>query len=441
MINRLLRSFCRSGNLLCMRVSVESSAAHIQQSTGLEHTMENKQVCDASNTLNYSQDPSGASNFLYNKTTLAMRIVVMPLILAIGLLGNLAFLFVVTRVRSMRTVTNMYLTNLAVADISFLLLSIGNRLLQYLLSPIPGDQAYMGLPGCSLVYFLQHVSNWTSIFIITLVSMEKYYAVCYPLKHILLHSFPRTKKLIISAWSVGVVLSAAMIPAHYNMYYYCIVWPVEIGTFSDFPDVIGVCAGIPGNLWLGNFSNFFQTIPFVCTFLFNGFAYTQIIRRLKQRSRDDSLSKEVMSKNTRVRNQVSIMLIANGVAFFICLAPFQLLCLSVGILDLTGEVVNFEVFVHIAQIMLYLNSTLNPYIYNATSSVYRQAFRDAFTGRKSARRRWYLKTRRHGNGTPSQPRHNKGFSMHKVTSTSPTCNTKCVECATVSNSTSLHLQS
>ncbi len=140
-----------------------------------------------------------------------------------------------------------------------------------------------------------------------------------------------------------------------------------------------------------------------------------------------------MSKNIRVRNQVSIMLIANGVAFFICVAPFQLLCLSVGILDLDGQVVNFEVFVHIAQIMLYLNSTLNPYIYTATSSLYRQAFRDAFTGRTSARRRWYLKTRR-GNGTASQPRHNQGLSMQRMTPTSPTSNTsRSVESATVSN--------
>ncbi|XP_038048682.1 thyrotropin-releasing hormone receptor-like [Patiria miniata] len=376
-------------------------------------------TCDASNTINCSLSAGCAESLLYDSTTLAMVLAVMPTILTFGLVGNVAFLFVMTRVRSMRTVTNAYLTNLAVADILFLAVAVGDKLTRYLITPIPADQTHFGVAGCISLNLLQHLFNWVSIFLVTLVTLERYYGVCHPLKHMVLHTFSRTWKLIAGAWMLALVLSAVVVPIHYRILHLCIVWP-EDSKYSGYPAALGQCAAVPGNDdWVGVFSNLFQTIPFFFAMAINCFAYTGIIRALKGRSGTIKLSREAILKNNRMCNQVSVMLIANGLSFFGCVAPFQLLCVASAISDLSGNNIGFGSFVHVARIMLYLNSAVNPYIYNVTNASYRQSFRDAFLGRASSRasaqRRYLSDSRaRSGNG-PSQDGNSVQMSRADVT--------------------------
>lgn len=80
----------------------------------------------------------------------------------------------------------------------------------------------------------------------------------------------------------------------------------------------------------------------------------------------------------RARRQVVIMLATVIICFFICLLPFRLFTLfllfsSSQTLETLG-MERFYVVLYTSRVMLYLNSALNPLLYNIVSSKFRNAF-------------------------------------------------------------------
>ncbi|CAH1715205.1 unnamed protein product [Aphis gossypii] len=85
--------------------------------------------------------------------------------------------------------------------------------------------------------------------------------------------------------------------------------------------------------------------------------------------------------NQRARRQVVLMLGTVVVSFFMCLLPFRALILWIilappdyNIMELLG-VKNFYLLLFFSRIMLYINSALNPILYNLMSSKFRDGFR------------------------------------------------------------------
>ena len=74
--------------------------------------------CMEHNTLNLS-DEVVASEWLWSETEHLFFTFGIPLILLIGTIGNIAFMFVVYSAKKMQTITNAYLVNIAIADLTF----------------------------------------------------------------------------------------------------------------------------------------------------------------------------------------------------------------------------------------------------------------------------------------------------------------------------------
>lgn len=80
----------------------------------------------------------------------------------------------------------------------------------------------------------------------------------------------------------------------------------------------------------------------------------------------------------RARRQVVVMLATVIICFFICLLPFRLFTLfllfvSAQTIDSIG-METYYVYLYTSRVMLYLNSALNPLLYNLISSKFRNAF-------------------------------------------------------------------
>ncbi|KAK6981895.1 thyrotropin-releasing hormone receptor [Biomphalaria glabrata] len=119
------------------------------------------------------------------------------IIFVFGLLGNILVVIVIARTRSMHTTTNCYLLSLAVAD-SLVLLSAT-------LPSIPEpffrvDEWPYGRTMCPILVFIQYLGVDSSSLSITALTIERYIAICHPMKAQTTCTVSRAKKIIVILW-------------------------------------------------------------------------------------------------------------------------------------------------------------------------------------------------------------------------------------------------
>ena len=342
-------------------------------------------TCTSENTYNMSLSETERF-YVYPKGHTFIVTIAFSVILSVGILLNIAFIYVVVRIKSMRTVTNKYLINLAIADIVFLTAAISEKLWRYSKSPVMGDHSPLGSTGCIGVYFLIDVTYFASLTFITIVSLDRYFALCRPMD--LDNPFKwNVNKIIVVTWIFAIVLGLILIPAYSNFNQYCVSWP-NLEPFSHWPNAIAYCDAI--NAGFRDFVLLFQTIPFFVTFSLNLYIYVSIVRALNRWvSSQDNLRSASTSHGhdndaDRVRHQMAKMIIFNGVTFFILLAPFELVSLIQLIGSLRGSdsgfifvIVNSRLTLHVSRILSYVNSAVNPLVYTIMCPAYLSAFKEA----------------------------------------------------------------
>lgn len=119
------------------------------------------------------------------------------IVLLVGILGNIMVVLVVTRTRSMHTPTNCYLVSLSIADFMTLIASVPNEILAYYLL---GDEWIWGRIGCAMFIFLQYLGINVSSLSITAFTIERYIAICHPMKAQIVCTVSRAKKIILGVW-------------------------------------------------------------------------------------------------------------------------------------------------------------------------------------------------------------------------------------------------
>lgn len=299
--------------------------------------------------------------------------ILMPILLVIGIIDNVAFMLVVARLPAMRTPTNCYLVNLAIADVIFLVFAMGEKVWIYIQSPYNGDAAVFGeIFGCALFPLLSDVSYFSSLFFVTLVSFERFIAVCRPQSRNYFQRPIFISLMCVGSWTISTVLSTTLIPGNIKYEYYCFILPDE-HPYNTYPIEYATCQ--PSQRMWSIYTNGLQTLPFIITLLLNIYLYVMIVKGLNQsikRLRGHQGGKK--DQDTRVRDQIARMLILNGVVFFVCLAPFEI----TSIISMFGT--NFEDYwlVNTGRVLSYLNSVVNPIIFTTMSQRYREAFKMTF---------------------------------------------------------------
>ncbi|XP_054164525.1 cholecystokinin receptor type A-like [Oppia nitens] len=108
---------------------------------------------------------------------IATLIVPYSLIFLLAIVGNLLVIVTLAANRRMRSVTNRLLLNLAVSD---LLLAV--FCMPFTLMAVLFKQFIFGQLMCSLIPYLQAVLVMVSVWTLVVVSVERYYAICQPLR-------------------------------------------------------------------------------------------------------------------------------------------------------------------------------------------------------------------------------------------------------------------
>jgi len=154
-------------------------------------------------------------------------------ILTVGLVGNIVVVYVVARYARMKTVTNVYILNLSIADSLFLVgmpMIMATALLR---------RWVFGAVLCHVFYALTCVNMFTGAFTLTLMSADRFVAVWYPVSSVRFRTPPFAAMAAALAWvASGVVMSPVVFYADHMTRpvvsksepptYSCVVnWPVE----------------------------------------------------------------------------------------------------------------------------------------------------------------------------------------------------------------------
>ncbi|CAG2172347.1 unnamed protein product, partial [Oppiella nova] len=106
----------------------------------------------------------------------------------------------------MRTLSNVFLASLAFADLLLICVCV----------PVKFAQLFsytweLGEFGCKFVHYMQNVSSICSVFTLTIMSIERYYAIIHPVKCRATFNMNYMKKIIIFIWVMSILLAAPVL--------------------------------------------------------------------------------------------------------------------------------------------------------------------------------------------------------------------------------------
>ncbi len=238
-----------------------------------------------------------------------------------------------------------------------------------------------------VVPYLDSTVSHASILTIICVSIDRYFAICHPMKAQYLVTGGRTIKYICAVWVFSLIATSPYLALSYT----------EDAEFYDGRLVkvcrIAIDSAIKEAYVFGMIAIFFG-----CPFFILALLYAIIVVRLRTDEQDlcrqDPNGKP--SSIIKSRRQVVHMLISIIVVFFVCLLPMRALTLwfvygsveqkqNMG-LELHLNLLNFS------RIFFYCNSVINPILYNIVSSRFREAFKRAISRKYRQSRRASMST-------------------------------------------------
>ncbi|XP_061675989.1 thyrotropin-releasing hormone receptor [Syngnathoides biaculeatus] len=305
----------------------------------------------------------------------AVSVFSVSLICGMGMVGNIMVILVVLTTKHMRTPTNCYLVSLAAADL-IVLTAAG---LPNITDALHGQWVY-GYAGCLGITYLQYLGINASSCSITAFTVERYIAICHPIKAQFLCTLSRAKKIIMLVWTLTCI--------------YCIIWLFLSDTQTlVYDNVVHIsCAyKVSRNQYLPiyfiDFAVFYVVPLMLATVLYGLIARILFLNPLPADPKDSTrkwrrgtsqvggrvLNANSSSNTTAAsRRQVTKMLAVVVILFALLWMPYRTLVVVNSFLD-KAYLDNW--FLLFCRLCIYLNSAINPVIYNVMSQKFRTAFK------------------------------------------------------------------
>ncbi|XP_012257618.1 growth hormone secretagogue receptor type 1 isoform X2 [Athalia rosae] len=321
--------------------------------------------------------------------------VVCILVMVLGVVGNLMVPLVVLRGKDMRNSTNIFLVNLSVADLCVLLVCAPTVLVEVNSRP---EIWALGEHMCKAVPFVELTVAHASVLTILAISFERYYAICEPLRAGYVCTKARATGLCFLAWAAAALCTSPILwVSQYQKFdtmssnettetttsttaatsSSTTKFGASSTSLSHEESSVAIClTPVTSNAQIAFFL-VLNILFFVLPLLILLGLYSVIVRHLIQDSTTTS-SNSCERYHVRARRQVVLMLLTVVFSFFICLAPFRLLTVYVVLApsgwmtDLGPE--TYYNLLYFSRIMFYLNSAINPILYNLMSSRFRIGF-------------------------------------------------------------------
>ncbi|XP_064789473.1 delta-type opioid receptor-like [Oncorhynchus masou masou] len=314
---------------------------------------------------NFSDNVSGEAkcertdNLAKDSTPVIIAIIITTLysiVCVLGLVGNVLVMYVIIRYTKMKTATNIYIFNLALAD-ALATSTLPFQSVNFLMGTWPfGDVL------CKIVISIDYYNMFTSIFTLTTMSIDRYIAVCHPVKALDFRT-PRNAKIVnVCNW---ILSSAIGLPVMFT----ALTTVTDNGKYDRFIDCTLI---FPHPSW------YWENLLKICVFIFAFIipvliitvCYGLMILRLKS-VRMLSGSKE---KDRNLRRITRMVLVVVAV-FIICWTPIHIYVIIKALINIPNSLLQ-SVTWHFCIALGYTNSCLNPVLYAFLDENFKRCFRE-----------------------------------------------------------------
>lgn len=316
-----------------------------------------------------------------------------PILLFVGTFGNL-FSFIILRQNMRKLSTYFYLAILAIMDI--LVLYVG------LLRLWAGQLTNVDIRNeanwlCKSIIFLGYVTSDSSVWLIIAVTVERYIAVCYPLKAPSMCNVRRGRFVI-----AFLILAICCINGHFFwtvQLAYTVHEDIEIVKCEEGPDHVFLVTEV----WPWVDAALYSFLPFVLITILNCLIIRRVINARKNREHLQNVEKISKKGDARKRQngegntKLTCMLLTVSFSFLITTLPMNGALIATAFWNMKQhephEVASFQLGKTITELLMYVNHTINFFLYCATGKKFRKQIIQLVCRRKNHRRTISERTR------------------------------------------------
>ncbi|GAB0099441.1 uncharacterized protein DMENIID0001_152990 [Sergentomyia squamirostris] len=226
--------------------------------------------------------------------TAHVQITLYALIFLLAVIGNSLVILTLVQNKRMRTITNVFLLNLAVSDLLLGVLCMPFTLVGTLLRNF-----VFGELMCKFLPFLQAATVAVSAWTLVVISVERYYAICHPLRSRRWQTLSHSYKLIAVIWCGSLVFMSPI------AFFSCLI-PISQGHHKCREQW-------PAKEYERMYNLFLDVFLFVLPLLVLGITYSLITQTLWQGMRTEkTLKHNQNSENQSTNNLVEVYIDSQG---------------------------------------------------------------------------------------------------------------------------------
>ncbi|XP_029156860.1 neuropeptide SIFamide receptor-like [Nylanderia fulva] len=290
----------------------------------------------------------------------AVYCVAYVVVFVVGLIGNSFVIAVVYRSPRMRTVTNFFIVNLAVADVLVIVFCLPATLMSNIFVPW-----ILGWFMCKTVAYVQGVSVAASVYSLVAVSLDRFLAIWWPLKCQITKR--RARMMIVVIWFIALTMTSPWL-LFFDL----------VSIYEDEPDLRlcvetwphpedGTLFFLIGNLILC------YVLPMILISLCYILIWIKVWRRHIPTDTKDAQMERLQQKS---KVKVVKMLVVVVILFVLSWLPLYVIF---AVIKLGGDIVEGEdeilpIATPIAQWLGASNSCINPILYAFFNKKYRRGF-------------------------------------------------------------------
>uniref|UniRef100_A0A3Q0S6A6 Neuropeptide Y receptor type 2 n=1 Tax=Amphilophus citrinellus TaxID=61819 RepID=A0A3Q0S6A6_AMPCI len=293
-------------------------------------------------------------------------------IIVLGVLGNSLVIYVIYRFKTLRTVTNFFIANLAVAD-----LLVNTLCLPFTLVYTLQREWTFGSTLCFLLPYAQGLTVHVSTVTLNVIALDRHRCIVY-------HLETRMRKdvcfgVIALTWVLSAVLASPL--AIFR----------EYGSFTLEPGhTIQVCTEKwPGKNTDGTiYSISMLILQYFLPLSIISFAYARIWSKLRGHvsPAESGGNSSVASERHRRRRKTTKMLVTMVVVFAVSWLPFHAFQLATDIDSTVLDMRDFRLLYTVFHVIAMCSTFANPLLYGWMNRNYRAAFLAVFKCRRGGER-------------------------------------------------------